>query len=857
MKLARLIFLITVALPWASGSVRAQTSGPTGGSIPPPQTVPPAAEPDPAGPAARSDEIIITGQRYGEARVPAETEIGEEEISSYGADNIDELVKRLGPLIGGTDDQPVILVNGQEIGFDQSILSYPAEALSRLAVLRPEAAARYGHPPGRRVVNLVLKKSFASRDGDVGFEWATRGGQYGGTLSVSQVAIAGPVRWNAQARLALDSALPKSARNVPPRSGAIDLAGYVAGLGQAEIDPALSLAAGELVTVAAIPDGLLSPTLDDFAATANRDHPGDPRDYETLRPSRRNLSLRIGATRPLGSFNASLGINASSNYSSGLRGLPMASVVLPAGSPWSPFADDVLLVRPLRRDRPLRNENNSDMFGLSLTLSGTIGDGWQTNVSASYTRSWANSRIERGIDTVRVQDLIDLGDLAFNPYSPWSDRLLLAENSRSQGESISARFNVSKAVVTLPAGPLTANLSVNASRSQTETTRTDNLGGLIAADDRTRRQLFGQMSLSVPISSRGEGEIEPLGDLALDLSIGASTATGTQLQQRYGSGFTWSPLSIVQLSGSFNHEQVVPSFEQLDAPRLETILRIYDFTRQEVAEPIWITGGNPLLRSGSRQSLSFDLQLRPLGSQKLSLNLGYRTRRSTGAVAAFPELTPVIEAAFPERVTRDAAGRLVAVDARAINIAHSSDAELVSGIAVRLPDPGARRTGAPRKIAPDPLRFSLSLTHRLRLKSELLTRPGVPVIDQLRDTGQSRHSLSMQAVAGKKAFGFDMNATWSSAARLRNRGVTGPQQEYRYKPPLLVKLGLFIDPEDLSASAKQSKLLNNMRISFDIDNLFDSYRRATLADGSVPAGYSRDEIDPLGRTIRMSVRKRF
>src|SRR3546814_14681554 len=68
----------------------------------------------------------------------------------------------------------------------------------------------------------------------------------------------------------------------------------------------------------------------------------------------------------------------------------------------------------------------------------------------------------------------------------------------------------------------------------------------------------------------------------------------------------------------------------------------------------------------------------------LTLNLGYRQSVAKGGVAAFPELTPAIEAAFPERVTRDAEGRLVAVDARAINIAHDTDADLSSGVALRL-----------------------------------------------------------------------------------------------------------------------------------------------------------------------------
>ena len=127
----------------------------------------------------------------------------------------------------------------------------------------------------------------------------------GGTLSAGRVAINGPTRWNVQARIDRQSALLKSDRNIPPREGPFDDVGFVAGVDGAEIDPTLSLAAGGIVTVAAIPVGALSqaPTLEDFATTANGVHAVDPNDFETLQSSRRNMSLNAGVTRPLGTFS--------------------------------------------------------------------------------------------------------------------------------------------------------------------------------------------------------------------------------------------------------------------------------------------------------------------------------------------------------------------------------------------------------------------------------------------------------------------------------------------------------------------------------------------------------------------------
>jgi hypothetical protein len=792
------------------------------------------------------DEIVVIGQRYGEAKVGAETEFNEEEIASHGANSIENLLTRLQPFIGDDEEAPVLLINGKPIGFDRSILAYPAEALDRLAVLKPEAAAQYGEASGRRVVNLVLKKRFSSLNVDVGSNWATGGGQYGGNLTAARVAIAGATRWNLAARRGYDSALRKSARNIPRASGPFDGTGYVSVPGGGEIDPALSLAAGKIVAIAALPavTAQQAPTLADFAATAGETEEVDPNDFETLLPERRNLSLNLGVTRPLGDFTATLNVDANSSASRAMRGFPMASFIVPAGNPWSPFVGDVIVTRPFARGRWLRNETDSDALGMSLTLGGAIA-GWQTNFSISYGRSWSNNLFETGIDIGRVQQLINGEGPGFNPYGAWGDHLLLAQRSRSQGEAINARVNAGKNVLNLPAGPLMANFSINASRGRTRNWQGDNLGGPTTQTGTAREQLDGSVSLNVPISRRGAGEVFSLGDLSVDLTAGGQTMTGSRLQKRYGGSVNWSPLKAMQLRGSIDHAEATPSLDQLDGPVVTTINRIFDYARGEVAEPVWITGGNPALGRGSRQRLAFNAVVRPLGDQTLSLNIGYRQSVATGAVRAFPELTPAIEAAFPERVTRDGAGRLISVDARPINIARDTDAELVSSIALRFP------TKRGLAVA-DATQFTLSLRHRWLLKSELLTRPGVPVIDQLVQSGQSRHNLSLQATAGRPGIGATLSGTWSSASRVSN-----PQRTFDIKPPLTFGLSMFVEPGRLAGKGKGSGLTRDLRISLDVQNLFNSYRQVMLEDGSTPAGYSRDEIDPLGRVIRLTLRKKL
>ncbi len=818
-------------------------------SVPPPTEVAPGPvqgeeqpEPLPVTIAEPDADVVVTA-RYGDAKVEAETEIGEAEIASYGADSIQDLLTRLQPFIGDGEEEPVLLINGQPAGFDRSILAFPAEALDRVAVLKPEAAARYGYPPGRRVVNLALKRRFSSLNADGGVSGATRGGQYGGSLTVGRTAINGPTRWSVNARAGYDSALHKNARDIPPRPGAFDGIGYISAPGGGEIDPALSFIAGKTVTSAAIPPGAMSraPTLADFAATAGDSHAVDPNAFETLLPSRRSMALGIGVTRPLGTFSASLSIDANRSASRAMRGLPMASIVVPGEGPWSPFAGDVLLTRPFAGERALRSENDTEAIGMALTLGGTIGD-WQTNFSIGYTRGWSRSLLESGIDVRRAQQLIDGEDPAFNPYGSWDDRLLLARRNRSRGEGIVTRLNVKKNIVNLPAGPLIANLVVNAGRNQSTNWQGDNLGGPAVRTGSTREQLDGVFVLSVPISAKDEGEILFLGNLGIDLTASAQTMTNSRLQKRYGADLNWSPIPNLQLRGSIDHAGTAPTFNQLDDPIVTTINRIFDYSRGEIAEPVWITGGNPALERGSRQSLALEVMLRPLGNQSVTLNAGYRQDAAESGIAGFPELTPVIEAAFPERVTRDVEGRLATIDARPINIARAADSELSSGIALRFPvKPAANAT-----------RFSLSIRHRLQLKSELLTRPGVPVIDQLAESGQSRHNLSLQATTGRRGWGATLGGNWSSASR-----VTNGDRIFNTRPPMTFSLSMFVEPERLAGQSKEGGLLDDLKISLAIQNVFNGYRRVTLEDGSVPVGFSRDEIDPLGRVVRLTLRKRL
>lgn len=731
-----------------------------------------------SGAAAQSssgEEIVVVAERYGEADVAAEVELPEDELAAYGADSVAELIEDITPLIDGSGEPPVLLINGEPAGELGDVGIYPPEVLNRIAILKREAAARYGYPPNRRVVNLVLKKSYASWQAEGEVTMATAGGRGSERVATGRLTVAGPTRWNARLQLSRESALLRSERPLPAES-----------TDAVETRPTQAAS-------------------------------------ETLLPMRRGATFTAGATRQLGPFSASLALNASGSRSEALLGLPTSAVA----------PDDESTISSLR---PLRNVRETRALGLSLLMTGSLGE-WRTTLTANYLRNWADSLIE--------------GDPGATTSDGGSDLAPSIRRSRSRGETIGLQARLSRPIVTLPAGAVTANLTTRANRNRSRSSSVADDGTV----DRTplrQDQLVGQASLAVPLTSRG-GWGGAIGELSADLAFTGQLASRTSLRRAVEIGANWSPLPFIQLRGSVEREQVIPAFDELGAPRVEEIVRIYDYLRQETAEPVRITGGNPELAAGSRERIRVNATLRPLSSSAVTLNIGYRSDTIERGSIAFPALTPAIEAAFPDRIERDAAGRLLSIDARPINIVRDSRAELTTGLTFRMAA-GRGDANGPRG---DPFHFTATITHRWQLEDELIVRPGMAAIDQLAVGGQSPHALQFRFVAGQRGFGATLSGNWTGPGRIGGGALDGDRPDYIYPATTLFDFELFVQPEHLLGGPSAPWWAEDLKLSLDIRNLFDGYRRITLANGETPPGYGRYEVDPLGRTIALGIRKSF
>lgn len=739
------VSLIAVLLCVAStGRADAQTatSGAGAGAKPADEVEKPAVYGMPADADPR--DIVVTARR-GEALVEPETELDEERIGMYGAFTIGELIRDLAPLIAGPDKPPALLVNGKRVGESTGIEGFPPEALERLAILPPEAAARYGYPADQRVVNLVLKQHFASWTLGGTLTLPTAGGRDAETLSPNRVAIDGSTYWNAGARLSRARRLLRSER----------------------------------------------PLVFD-----------EEDQYKSLYPSSRSVDFNAGITHPIGNFSGSLSLGAGLSGSRGLLGRD--------GS------------------RVLQDRQDSKSFNLSTTLGGTIA-GFQTNLSAGYARGWTENLFE---------------DKAPGP----------GRRSSSKSENWNAQLFVNKMVATLPAGPLTSNIMIGGNRSILRSRRD---GGGVSTF--RRNQLTTQLALAIPVTSREKEVLGAVGNISVDLVGGFDIASDEKRRSRYTAGLNWSPIAALDLRASLSYSEMVLSAELLNAPRTEITMRIYDYLRQETAELIWISGGNPELRSGSQRALSLRATLRPFGSQLATFTTDYQRQVGRGGISALPQLNSTTERIFADRIVRDADGRLVSIDVRPIPIEHDLSSQLNSSVTLFF----AGKTKAADSAVPkariwDNGQITISLTHNWQLQSELLIAPGLPVLDRLGgDGGQSRHTLGLQVNAGWPGLGANLNGNWQSAVRVRDAARPDGQGDFLYPATAQFNFGFFAEPQRLWPASGKKSWLSKMRIALDVQNLFDNYRRVKLSDGSVPAGYRRYEVDPLGRTIQISIQKQF
>lgn len=817
--------------------------------------------------AVDGSEIVVVATRLmGQvvAPQPPLITLDEEDIASYGASSITDLISSLSTQTnssrGRGDGFPVILINGQRISSFREMRNLPPEAIRRMEILPEEVALRYGYPPNQRVVNMILKDNFASKTVDFEYHAPTDGGFDTFNFEGSLFRTAGKSRLN----------LTVSADDTSP------------------------LTEGER--------GVTQQRLSSVASDLN------PGDFRTLIADSKNFGFNGTWTAPLGegANAASLTLNAAASRadSRSYSGLATVTLVGPTTGPGTPPSAFRVLAYPLMRS------SRTDTYQAGLNLNKALGS-WRLTATVDASTATTTSLIGIRPNTTGLTDAATAGTLSLTGALP---TLADAGNdiARVKSNSVTSLVTLVGRPLRLPAGDVSATVKLGFAYT-----------GLVSNDTRTavgetrlnRGDLSAGLNLALPLTSRRDNVLAGIGDLTLNLSGGIDRLSDFGTLFDYSAGLTWGITDKLSLQASYIVDQQAPSLTNLGNPLIVTEnVAVYDFTRGETALVTVTTGGNRNLQQEVQRDMKFSANWQLPFLKNSSFLVEYIRNNSDDVTASFPLLTSAIEAAFPTRVRRCTSaptdpvgcipGQLLSIDQRPVTFANEKSSRLrygfnINGTIGKAPPPraggfggmGGGRPGGGPGGGPrgggggggggfgrgggggpggpgGPLgggqqgqgRWNLAIYHTVRFDETVLVAPGGPSLDlldgdALTGGGVSRHSLEVEGGAFYKGIGFRANGTWSAPTTVRDTLLGS--SDLRFGAVFKLNVRAFINLDQQKKILAASPFFKGSRLSFSVDNLFNSRQRVTDANGQVPLSYQPDLVDPRGRVIGIEFRKQF
>jgi hypothetical protein len=839
----------------------------------------PSTSPEAEGPANNDEEaeIVVEGQSPAQRGAVAgdiapEVQISRSTIRSMGLGSVSDVLDELAPQIHshrGRGEAPVILVNGHRTSGFSEVRDIPAEAISRIDILPEEVALKYGFAAKEHVVNIVLRKHFRAFVAEARDWQSTEGGRNSIEPSLSFTRISEKSRVNLSARYLRADRLQEDGRDiaipVPGKPYALDgNVTAVAGSLSSELDPMLSQLVGRPVTIAAVPGVAASaaPHLSDFVSTANRPAQNDTRRYRSLLPSADELALNAVASQTIfHGVEATLNARLQLDRSDTLSGLPGYSVILPAGNPFSPFANDVGLYRYSSPSEPTRRHTNDLAGHVGLNLNGSLRT-WNWSLTGNYDHTESRERIASGVDASALQAALLADDPRVNPFAAISAPLVhprMADRTHANADhgvlDIIARGNL----LPLPAGrmSLATRLGADWEALDSLSARSGNTTASLS-----RRDVNGQISLDIPIASRRRDVLPFLGALSINANVAVHHLSDIGTLRTYGFGLAWSPNPALRILASMTDEDTPPTLLQLGAPgTVTTGVRAYDFVNGETADVSLVESGNSQLKNENRSVFRLGVTARPTAVHGLSMTASFIHRRIRDAIVSQLISDSIMISAFPDRFVRNPSRTLVRIVHSPVNLDRVVQDELRWGINFAK-GPTARGpllngTAPPQTASPT---FQFAIYHTWHIRDEAQVRQGLPTVDLLdggaidAKGGQSPHEIEAQAGVAKGAFGLRTSVDWRSSTKIV--GST-PGGSLHFSDLPTMNLHFFINFGQQKTGLVQYPWLQGMRLTMSIDNIFDSIPHVIDGTGQTPASYQRDLLDPLGRTVRLSLRKVF
>ena len=588
--------------------------------------VPPSAEDEEldsaSGTAVSAGEIVVSGKRVrGQLLVDQAPllQLDEAAIAAEGVTSITDLITQISAQTGsargrGGGGRPVILVNGIRIGSFREFSSYPPEALARVEVFPEEVAQRFGFPPDRRVINLILKDNYSNREVEFEFEAPSRGGFVRTEQDFGTLRIADGGRFNLDFELSDASLLTEDERDIIQTPGSVSQV------------------------------------------------PGDPEQARFRSLSADTFGFEGNLSWAKALVDSGTSLSANLNYQrSESRSLDGLNTVVLTDDP-----DVAGIVRTFGADTPLARRSSTDTLATAGSLTRPVNN-FRLTTTFDASLSETETEIDRRFDTAALRQAALDGTLALDGPLP-VDAAAGFDVARSRTLAGLSQTTLEGPLGELPAGEVLSTFNFTLDWQQIESSDTRSMSDATL----TRRQLATGANVVVPLTSRRAGVADALGTFTLNLQAGVQDLSDFGVLGDWNAGLNWSPVDGLDLSATYIWREVAPGLGALGNPIIVNFnVPVFDFSRGETVLADVTTGGNPDLPAETQRDWKFAANWSLPFWDNTRLTVEYIRNRSDNVVSGFPQITPEIEAAFPGRVTRDADGRLIAVDRRSVSFAET------------------------------------------------------------------------------------------------------------------------------------------------------------------------------------------
>ncbi|MEG8054990.1 hypothetical protein QP185_20395 [Sphingomonas aerolata] len=593
-------------------------------------------------------------------------------IAATGATSIDELLRTIrGVTQSGDGQDPIFLLNAQRVSGYQEIGNLPPEAIEKVEVFPQPVALQYGYPPTRRIVNFITKRRFRQLSLKQAVGTSTRGGADNANAHVDYTRLQGDGRLTLSLDARHSDALLQTRRRVLPDAHVpFDARGNITGtLAGGEIDPVLSGLAGQFVTIVPVPNAPLpvgSFGLGSFVEDANRPRLFDLSPLHTLAPSNDTFHGEAVIANRIGRrLSGSLTLTADHSRERTVFGPASATFLIPRDNPYSPFSRDVLLQRYLVEAPPLSQRTDTTTLHAGSVVRGAWR-GWQWDWTGTLDTQRKEGIVAKAIDTTAVTAAIAAGGDPFRPLDPALLANRLVDRTVQSSYGAGTKFVATNRPLRLPAGRATLTATFEGEQIGTDS-RTRGANPSAIAFDRSRVE--GAVALDLPITSRREDVLALVGELSANVSATVRHVGGFGDLSDSTLGANWAPFAGLQVLAQIKRSATAPTLDQLAAPQISAPqVPLFDFGTGRSRSGHVVSRRQPrVVRRAS--SNAFDRRDgETLAKSELRIGATYETTDIHDGIQTIFALTPAAQAALPALFVRDAAGALVSVAFRPINI---------------------------------------------------------------------------------------------------------------------------------------------------------------------------------------------